>query len=90
MEKTRQANMSLCQRVYTVMKALETDIPHGDDYAILSRIKRLHFYCIREDFLNVWQEHERFLMGYEDRLKKALKQHAKIGNLLDGLQECFA
>lgn len=71
--------MSLCQRVYSHMKELEIDLPKSDDSSVISRVKRLHFYSVREEFLDVWKQHEQFLLNYEDRVKKTIQRHAKIG-----------
>lgn len=79
MEKLRLENMSLCQRVYSHMKELEMDLPKSDDASVIGRVKRLHFYSVREDFLIVWKHHEQFLSNYEDRVKKTIQRHARIG-----------
>lgn len=80
MEKLRLENMSLCQRVYSHMKELEMDLPKSDDGSVIARVKRLHFYSVREEFLAVWKQHEQFLSDYEERVKKTIQRHAKIGN----------
>lgn len=61
------------------MKDLEINLPFKDDYTILSRIKRTHYYSVREDFLNVWRDNELFLVNYEEKVKKTLLRQAKIG-----------
>lgn len=66
-------------QVYSQMKQLEVDLPKPDDGSIVARIKRLHFYSVREEFLNVWKDHEQFLLVYEERVKKALLRQARIG-----------
>lgn len=101
MESIRLENMSLCQRVssilpliqclhrslfrnllkvYSHMKEMEIDLPKADDCCIVARVRRMHFYCIREEFLTVWKQHEQFLHEYEERIKKALQKQARIGN----------
>lgn len=80
MEKLRLENMSLCQRVYSHMKEIEMDLPTSDDTSIIARVKRLHFYSVREEFLDVWKQHEQFLSDYEERVKRTIQRHAKIGN----------
>lgn len=60
------------------MKELEIDLPRSGDSSIVARIKRLHFYSVREEFLDVWKEHEQFLLVYEERVKKALLRQARI------------
>lgn len=62
------------------MKDKEINLPDKDDCTIVARIKRTHFYCVREDFLIAWREHETFLTNYEDKLKKALISQARISN----------
>lgn len=82
MEKLRLENMSLCQRIYSHMKEQEIDMPKTDDCSIIARVKRLHFYSVREEFIVVWKEHEQFLSDYEERVKKSIQLHAKIGNYM--------
>lgn len=67
------------RQVYSQMKELEVDLPKPDDGTIVARIKRLQFYSVREEFLNVWKDHEQFLLVYEERVKKALLRQARIG-----------
>lgn len=62
------------------MKTMEVDLPAADDHSLTARINRLHFYSVREEFLNAWKEHEQFLAEYEERLKMALKRQARIGD----------
>lgn len=62
------------------MKELEMDMPKSNDCDIIARVKRLHFYSVREEFLIVWKHHEQFLLDYEERVKAAIQRHAKIGN----------
>lgn len=69
----------MCQRVYSHMKELEIDLPKLEDASVIARVKRLHFYSVREEFLDVWKQHEQFLFNYEDRVKKTIQRHAKIG-----------
>lgn len=80
MEKLRLENMLLCQRVYSHMKEQEIDLPKSDDCSVIARVKRLHFYSVREEFIVVWKHHEQFLSDYEERVKKTIQRHAKIGN----------
>lgn len=61
------------------MKTLEVDLPQTDDHSLSGRINRLHFYSVREEFLNKWKEHELYLVEYEERLKKAIRLQAQIG-----------
>lgn len=58
---------------------MEIDLPKPSDGSIVARIKRLHFYSVREEFLHVWKDHEQFLVVYEERVKKALLRQAKMG-----------
>ncbi|XP_031628587.1 syntaxin-4 [Contarinia nasturtii] len=78
MEKLRLENMSLCQRVYSHMKEHEIDLPKSEDTSVIARVKRLHFYSVREDFIGVWKRHEQFLAEYEERVKKTIQRQAKI------------
>ncbi|XP_037050261.1 syntaxin-4 [Bradysia coprophila] len=78
MEKLRQTNMTLCQKLFNKMRDLEKDLPFKDDHEILSRIKRTNFYCVRDDFLAAWRDHEHFLVVYEEKVKKTLTRQAKI------------
>lgn len=55
------------------------ELPESSDASIVARIKRSHFYLVREEFLIVWKEHENFLLVYEERVKMALHRQAKIG-----------
>lgn len=61
------------------MKELEIDLPNSDDTSVIARVKRLHFYSVREDFLTVWKHHEQFLLDYEERVKATIQRHARIG-----------
>lgn len=61
------------------MKELEIDLPKADDSSVIARVKRLHFYSVREDFMVVWKNHEQFLLDYEERVKRTIQRHAKIG-----------
>lgn len=65
--------------MFQQMKQLEVNLPHKTDYSLVSRIKRTNFYCVRDDFLTAWREHEAFLVYYEERLTKSLIRQAKIG-----------
>lgn len=67
--------------MFSKMKELEAILPWKDDFSTLARIKRINFFCIRDDFLNAWREHEHFLVHYEEKIMKALLMHAKIGNI---------
>lgn len=62
------------------MKDLETELPIQSDGSIVARVKKLHFYSVREDFINIWRQHEQFLLDYEERLKRTVQRQAKIGN----------
>lgn len=61
------------------MKDLEAELPIEDDGSVIARVKRLHFYSVREDFLNVWKQHEQFLLDYEEKIKRTVQRQAKIG-----------
>lgn len=65
-------------KVYTQMKDLEIDLPPKKDTTVIARIKRLHFYSVREEFINVWKQHEQFLIDYEEKIKRELQHQAKI------------
>lgn len=65
-------------QLFTQMRDLEKDLPFKDDHETLSRIKRTNFYCVRDDFLAAWREHEHFLVVYEEKVKKTLIRQAKI------------
>lgn len=80
MEQLRLENMSLCKRVYSHMKELEIDLPSADDGSVIARVKRMHFYSVREEFVDVWKNHEQFLLEYEERVKRTMQLQAKIGN----------
>lgn len=62
------------------MKELEIDLPKSDDTGVIARVKRLHFYSVREDFITVWKHHEQLLLDYEERVKSTIQRHARIGN----------
>lgn len=62
------------------MKELEIDLPKSDDTGVIARVKRLHFYSVREDFITVWKNHEQLLLDYEERVKSTIQRHARIGN----------
>uniref|UniRef100_A0A1L8DB90 Putative snare protein syntaxin 1 n=1 Tax=Nyssomyia neivai TaxID=330878 RepID=A0A1L8DB90_9DIPT len=79
-EERREANMLLCQNVYNKMKKLEATLPFKDDFKAISRIKRYHFHFVREEFIDAWNEHEAFLVEYEERIKRMLKKQARIVN----------
>lgn len=64
------------------MRDLEKDLPCKDNYEIISRIKRTNFYCVRDDFLTAWREHEHFLVVYEEKVKKTLMRQAKLSEIL--------
>lgn len=61
------------------MKDMEIDLPKINDSCIVARVKRWNFYCIREEFLTIWKEHEQFLNEYEERLKRTVQKQARIG-----------
>lgn len=61
------------------MKDMEIDLPKTDDSCVIARVKRMNFYCIREEFLTIWKQHEHFLNEYEERLKRAVQKQARIG-----------
>lgn len=68
-------------QLFTKMRDLEKDLPFKDDHEVLSRIKRTNFYCVRDDFLTAWREHEHFLVVYEEKVKKTLIRQAKISEV---------
>lgn len=70
--------------MFAKMKELEVNLPWKEDYSTLARVKRINFYCIRDDFLAAWREHEAFLVYYEERLTKSLIRQAKIS-----MENCF-
>lgn len=61
------------------MKDMEIDLPRANDSCIIARVKHMNFYCIREEFLTIWKQHEKFLNEYEERLKRAVQIQARIG-----------
>lgn len=63
------------------MKELEIELPDADDSSVVARVKRLHFYSVREDFLTVWKNHEQFLLDYEERVKNTMQRQAKISKI---------
>lgn len=62
------------------MKELEIELPEPDDASVIARVKRMHFYSVREEFVVVWKNHEQFLLDYEERVKRTMQRQAKIGN----------
>lgn len=64
--------------MFAKMKELELSLPWKDDFSTLARIKRTNFFCVRDDFLTAWREHEAFLLYYEERITKSLIRQAKI------------
>lgn len=58
------------------------DLPDGTDMATVARVKRLHFYSVREEFLLIWRYNEQFLMDYEERLMRQVQKQARIGKCL--------
>lgn len=67
-------------KVYSHMKELEIELPGTDDNSTIARVKQLHFYSVREEFLGVWKHHEQFLLEYEERLVRRARIQAQIGN----------
>lgn len=61
------------------MKELEIELPKTDDSSVIARVKRLHFYSVREEFIGVWKNHEQFLLDYEEQVKRTIQRHAQIG-----------
>lgn len=78
LEEKRQVNLAISSKIYNTMKKIEENLPFKDDLCALSRIKKYQFYYYREEFLSVWNEHENFLMSYEEKMKKLLVRQAKI------------
>lgn len=64
---------------------MEIDLPKSVDSGVVARVKRMHFYCVREEFLTVWKQHEQFLHEYEERLKRAVQRQARIGKFIQFL-----
>lgn len=62
------------------MKEFEIDLPSIENRSIAARIHLLHFYSVREDFLNAWTKHEAFLLEHEQKVKRALQRQASIGD----------
>lgn len=63
------------------MKEMEMELPQKDDSGTVARVKRMHFYSVREEFIIIWNFHEVFLVDYEERLVRRLRNQAKIGEL---------
>lgn len=63
------------------MKEMEIELPSTDDSSTIARVKRLHFYSVREEFLGVWKHHEQFLIEYEERLVRRARFQAQIGKI---------
>lgn len=82
LEEKRQNNLTLSNKIYSQMKAVEGELPEKGDFSALARIKWCQYYFYREDFMQVWMEHESFLVSYEDRMKKLLVRQAKISEFL--------
>lgn len=61
------------------MKEMEMELPQKDDNGMVARVKRMHFYSVREEFIIIWNFHEQFLVDYEERLVRRLRNQAKIG-----------
>lgn len=78
LEEKRQNNLSLANKIYAAMKKVEVELPEKGDFTTLARIKMCQYLFHREDFMKVWTEHESFLVGYEERMKKLLVRQAKI------------
>lgn len=66
-------------KVYSHMKEMEMELPQKDDNGMVARVKRMHFYSVREEFIIIWNFHEQFLVDYEERLVRRLRNQAKIG-----------
>lgn len=84
LEEKRQKNLSLANKVYATMKNVETELPEKCDYSVLARIKVWQFIFHREEFMRAWADHEAFLLGYEDRMRKLLVRQAKISEWRGG------
>lgn len=78
LEEKRQNNLSIANKVYAIMKKIEQDLPEQNDDSTLARIKMCQYIFHREDFMRAWQDHESFLVSYEDRMRKLLVRQAKI------------
>ena len=78
LEEKRQNNLSIANKVYAIMKKIEQDLPEQNDDSALARIKMCQYIFHREDFMRAWQDHESFLVSYEDRMRKLLVRQAKI------------
>lgn len=60
------------------MKKLEKTLPASNDFSTLARMKRIHFYCVKDDFAKSWSEQEQFLLQYEEKMKKDLMRQARL------------
>lgn len=60
------------------MKILEINLPENNDYTTIARMKRINFYCVKEDFVKAWSDHETFLVQYETKIKNDLMRQAKL------------
>lgn len=68
-----------CDKIYSYMKEMEMELPTNSDMDTVARVKRLHFYSVREEFLIIWRYNEQFLMEYEERLVRQVQKQARIG-----------
>lgn len=82
LEEKRQNNLSLANKIYAAMKNIELELPEKLDFSTLARIKMCQYLFHREDFMKVWTDHESFLVGYEERMKKLLVRQAKISECI--------
>lgn len=65
-------------KILEKMKSLETNLPKLNDFTTLARMKRINFYCVKDDFVKAWSEHETFLVQYETKIKNDLMRQAKL------------
>uniref|UniRef100_A0A182Q384 Uncharacterized protein n=1 Tax=Anopheles farauti TaxID=69004 RepID=A0A182Q384_9DIPT len=69
------------EEIFQNLEKLEADL--GDEICrvgVLFRIKNTQFLVIRDDYLNVYREHEEFISYYEQRIMSLMKLEAKAMN----------
>ncbi|KAL5288119.1 Syx4 family protein [Megaselia abdita] len=81
MDDLRVANLSLGNELTIKFKELRGKLAEENDYSLEARMKRTLFYGLHQSFIHVWNNNEKFLQTYEDRLKKNLVMYSKIVNM---------
>lgn len=81
MDDLRVTNLFLGNELTVKFKELRGKLADENDYSLEARMKRTLFYGLHQSFINVWNNNEKFLQTYEDRLKKNLVMYSKIGRL---------